>query len=104
MSGDVLAERRPPGGRKRPDRRRRPRSEGLGGTYDPAPLMALFHNADDYEIAQRLGVSRSAVRFWRTGDRRISAGVADEITIRIGLHPVLLWPEWGNHRPAGRHG
>jgi len=76
-------------------RRRRPRKEGLGGTYDPAPLMALFHNADDHEVARRLGVSRSAVRFWRTGGRRISATAADEITIRLGLHPVLLWPEWG---------
>lgn len=99
----ILEELRPPGGWYRREAgpppakaptRRRSRHDQLGGLYDPAPILALFHGAVDEEVADRLGVSLSAVQRWRTGTRRIRAQTADELAIHIGLHPVLIWPEW----------
>lgn len=55
------------------------------------------------ELAERAGVT-SRHLFRLLAARDVSERVADRITCRLGLHPVLLWPaEWLRpERPAGR--
>ena len=57
------------------------------------------------ELADRIGVTeRQLCRILTAGD--LSELVADRISCRIGLHPLLVWPkEWsriGRAKPTGR--
>jgi len=66
-------------------------------TFDPIRLIARYCNQGmtDREIAEELGVSIRTVQGWRSGRQRLTRTRADELAIGLGLHPVLLWPEWG---------
>ena len=66
-------------------------------SFDPRPILARFHpDLHDREIAEQLGVSWRTIQNWRGGQRRLTSKRADELAIALGLHPVLLWPEWGH--------
>ena len=53
------------------------------------------------ELAQQVGVPVTRVRHWhRTG--HVGWDTADEIAIRLGYHPAVLWPNWINTEPAAR--
>jgi hypothetical protein len=67
---------------------RKPPAPGL----DPAPLLALYPCRDDGYIAERLDVSRSAVKRWRDGTRLIRPGNADRLADAAGRHRWDLWP------------
>jgi hypothetical protein len=61
------------------------------------PLLRLLHldNADSVtEVSRLAGIDRSG--FHRTlRDGRIGYIAADQIAIRLGLHPILIWgDEW----------
>lgn len=44
------------------------------------------------ELAERLGISfRTLIRLLAAQD--LSLSVADGMAVRLGLHPVLLWPD-----------
>lgn len=45
------------------------------------------------KFAQMAGVSISAAMKWRHLGR-IPRDAADDVAIGLGLHPVMLWPEW----------
>jgi hypothetical protein len=65
-------------------------------SYDPTPILARFPaDASSQEVASYLDVSQSLIRYWRCGRRRLSEETADRIAIRLGLHPLNIWPEWG---------
>jgi AraC-like DNA-binding protein len=57
------------------------------------------------ELAARVGISQRQLCRILTA-RDLSELVADRISCRIGLHPLLLWPkEWsriGRPQPSGR--
>jgi hypothetical protein len=55
--------------------------------YDP--------NMDDETLAEVFGVVRSTVCSWRNDGRNLSPYDADKYAIRIGLHPCLVWDDWG---------
>lgn len=44
-------------------------------------------------LHELLGTSPEQVRRWRKG-QRISRLAADRAACRLGLHPLLIWPEW----------
>jgi len=66
-------------------------------SYDPAPVLDRreYLHLLDREIAEQLGVTTGTIRNWRSGRRRLTRKRADELAIGLGLHPVLIWPEWG---------
>jgi hypothetical protein len=49
---------------------------------------------DDW-LAEAFKVDRSTVLRWRSGRCRWSVYQADRYAIRAGLHPMIVWPEWG---------
>lgn len=63
-------------------------------TFDPAPILADFPGRSSTELAEILNVTPCTIRGWRTGRRRLKVEKADELAIRIGTHPALLWPDW----------
>ena len=67
-------------------------------TFDPRPILARheFVHLLDREIGEQLGVSSRTIQNWRGGKRRLSRKRADELAVGLGLHPVLIWPEWGH--------
>ena len=79
-------------------------------TLDPAPVLKLARlklgedgwRADCTQdhlkmvdgaprIAELCGVSVGTVARWVGGSRRLSHRTADEVAIRLGLHPCLIW-------------
>lgn len=61
--------------------------------YDPAPILAYFRGERDLHIARHLGVDHTTIGNWRSGARLMSS-TADRVAIRLGLHPINIWPEW----------
>lgn len=68
------------------------------------PLMQ-FVNTEDYIgegtrstigpnkiLSDRLHVDRQTVYRWRKDG--LSIYQADMVAVRLGLHPILIWPEW----------
>jgi hypothetical protein len=54
------------------------------------PLTSRYENMS--ALARALGADRAQVGRWeRTG---VSPCTADRLAIRLGFHPVELWPEW----------
>lgn len=80
--------------------------------FDPAPLLEqarlgldlpavcpsdrTVRTLCDGELAAYIGVSRETVCRWKAG-RRITTLVADRTAIALGLHPLNIWPDWGQH-------
>jgi hypothetical protein len=60
--------------------------------YDADVLLARFDGRPLIEIARYFGVSKAAVSKWR--ERGLSCVQADELAVRLGLHPCELWPDW----------
>lgn len=72
----------------------------------PFPLRPVFeHLAQQGEVvhnwqtlsgvailALRLGVDRRWV--YRNLNRGLGGYVADAVAIRLGVHPVIIWPDW----------
>lgn len=71
------------------------------GRYDPTPavrqarlaLLAADQPANLTNIAEMLGVDRRSVHRYATG-ARLDRIAADRLAVRLGLHPLNLWPEW----------
>jgi len=63
------------------------------GRFDPSPVLAWLAGRSDHEIAERLGVTATAVRRWRDG-AHLRAGTADRVAAALDLHPSNLWPDW----------
>jgi plasmid maintenance system antidote protein VapI len=65
-------------------------------TFPSDPVVALlderFHS--DRAAAEHLGVARETILRWRNEGVRIGGTLADVIAIKLGRHPVELWPEW----------
>jgi hypothetical protein len=60
------------------------------------------HNASQGEITRvafRLGVSLNWVRR-NMAQGGLEANVADAVAIRLGCHPVEIWPDWFSHVPT----
>lgn len=66
----------------------------LTRVLDPTPLVSVIEKVgeSDLEIARRLGVHATTIRRWRTGQHRVDLFDADRYAIRLGWHPVELWP------------
>lgn len=62
-------------------------------TYDAVPLLELARCETDQITAEALGVSLRTIRRWRAGGN-VDHRMADELAIRIGSHPLLVWPHW----------
>jgi hypothetical protein len=72
--------------------------------FDPAPVMAQLRGLTDREAAERIGADRQMVNFWRNGRRRMTEETADRAACALGLHPTLLWPEWGTTKHCPKCG
>lgn len=81
---------------------RRPR----GDYVDSAPLLEIAErraraaNHDParpdwlgVDVAGVLGTSKRQVARWRAG-ARIQWINADRLAVRLGMHPLEIWPEW----------
>jgi hypothetical protein len=49
-------------------------------------------------IARRTGTDRQNIYRWNA--RGIDAYQADAIAVRLGLHPVVIWPDWFTYAPT----
>jgi hypothetical protein len=47
---------------------------------------------NDGEIAAQLGIARGNVYYYRKAG--LTLNMADRLAIGMGLHPILVWPEW----------
>ena len=61
------------------------------------PLGAAAGTTTNAALARRLGVSVRTV--WRWNHHGLSDTQADHGAIALGLHPVLVWPDWFAHAP-----
>lgn len=60
------------------------------------PARTLFANYDPEQIrtaAERAGYQPALVHRWISRDVQFSVWRADEVAIRFGKHPVLVWGE-----------
>jgi len=58
--------------------------------YPAAPLIAMF---DDIPTAAHvMATTERTIHRWVTGG--LSPVTADQAAVRVGLHPVDLWPTW----------
>lgn len=65
------------------------------GSIDPAPLLAMLGDLDNFAAADLLGVSARTLDRWRVGRYRIdSVWAADAAACAIGLHPMQIWPDY----------
>lgn len=62
-------------------------------TMPYAPLATLMSELNADEIAQRCSVTRRTVYRWRAAGS-LTWMKADEVAVTLGLHPVLIWPEF----------
>lgn len=77
--------------------------------FDPRPLLAIATRLDnpaahehenrplfmpDHEIADLFGVHIRTIVRWRAGEHWLSVQLADRLACTIGLHPVLVWPDF----------
>lgn len=60
---------------------------------DPGRYGAYIEAGDDTRASELLAVSRKTLCRWRAG-QLLSIEYADHCAIRLGLHPVDLWPNW----------
>ncbi len=68
-------------------------------TFDATPLLRQATLAVEEpsltgeQLAVALGTSRQQVRRWQAGGR-LQEETADRAAVALGLHPVMIWPEW----------
>jgi hypothetical protein len=63
--------------------------------YPTENLMVLFPaELTDKTVALMLGVNRVTVGKWRREPQMISEWYADALAIKMGLHPIEIWPNW----------
>lgn len=76
--------------------------------FDPAPVLAQLDlritgkditdnqpvTLHDHEAAELLGVTQRTVQRWRRNRSRLSVVMADQAACALGLHVVLLWPDF----------
>jgi hypothetical protein len=68
-------------------------------TFDAAPLLRQAVLAvqerpvTGERVAEVLGTSLRQVRRWQAG-ARLQEETADRAAVALGLHPVMLWPDW----------
>lgn len=55
------------------------------------PLWAYLRPENSAELSVMLGVNDTAVRRWMCDGVPLSR--CDEVAVRIGLHPILIWGE-----------
>lgn len=68
-----------------------------GRRLSVAPLLERFEgNASD--LARAAGVNASAVTRWK--ERGLSLAQADDIAVRLGLHPMEVWPDFYDDEAA----
>lgn len=60
--------------------------------YPLAALERRLGTVSDAETALRLGVCRRTVVRWRHAG--LTDVQADQVAIRCGMHPALVWPGW----------
>lgn len=58
---------------------------------DPQPLFDALTKDNDVQLAKRLGVSRETIGRWRNGKALVKLQTADQIAIRLRLHPANIW-------------
>jgi hypothetical protein len=68
--------------------------------HDPAPADWMRphdrHTPPAWWIARRLDVTKTTVYRWRRTNR-IPLHHADRFAIRLGTHPLLIWPDLHNN-------
>lgn len=64
----------------------------------PEGLGSKHPEVSDAALGVRLGVTHDVVQQYRK--RGLSWVQADELACRVGLHPVLVWPQWGDVKVA----
>lgn len=57
----------------------------------------IEHRTSNGAIALRCGVDRNTVHRWRASGR-INWIMADEVAVRLGVHPLTIWPEFHTER------
>lgn len=58
-------------------------------------LLAQFPpHATAQNIGDALGVKRSTIERWRWSKCHLEYERADEMAVRIGLHPCEIWQNW----------
>lgn len=60
---------------------------------EAGPLLTLARADTAQLTAEALGVSRRTVERWKAGGN-VDPRRADELAVRIGTHPLLIWPHW----------
>lgn len=64
------------------------------GRFPFSPVESFVAHLSSQEIADLIGCERSSVRHWRRGTRMLTVWKADEFACALGLHPLLLWPDF----------
>ena len=60
----------------------------------PIPLMRLFREEEtNAQIAEKLNLNIHTVSNYRNNKVAIRFSIADEIAVRLGLHPISIWGE-----------
>ena len=63
--------------------------------FDTKALLAKFPcHATAETIGEVLGVKPSTIERWRSSVCNLEFQRADEMAIRIGLHPCEIWDNW----------
>lgn len=100
LAGDTRPVVVKPAPRPRADRGSGPRASRA--RYALADLEALIGWPTASQLAQVIGCSTREVVRWRT--QGLPEKRADELAIRFGFHPALVWPDWLEDRryPPGQ--
>jgi hypothetical protein len=57
------------------------------------PIVALYPQHTDNELADELGVTRRQVQRYRA--QGLSLWTADSVACAVDYHPEVLWSDWG---------
>jgi hypothetical protein len=64
------------------------------GVFPFGPVDAQVAHLSSRDVAELIGCESSCVRHWRRGARLLTVAKADAFACALGLHPLLLWPDF----------
>ncbi len=62
--------------------------------YPLEPVYAAAGTDSPCSLAERVGINHRQVHRWRA-EGGLTLFAADRVACALNVHPLLLWPEWG---------